>query len=56
MSSFKLSGLLLAVFGLGLDSVTVSVGTAGVAGNAQADQGVYLTSQLLEVAEFNTIN
>lgn len=46
---------LIALFGLGLDSVTVSTGTAGVAGNAQADQGVYLTSKLLEVAEFNTI-
>jgi N4-gp56 family major capsid protein len=51
----KFTGALIALFGLGLDSVTVSVGTAGVAGNVQADQGVYLTSQLLEVAEFNTI-
>lgn len=51
----KLPSFLLAVLGLGLDSVTVSTGTAGVGGNAQADQGVYLTSKLLEVAEFNTI-
>lgn len=51
----KFLGALVALFGLGLDSVTVSTGTAGVAGNAQADQGVYLTSKLLEVAEFNTI-
>lgn len=55
MNFRKSLGLLVALFGLGLDSVTVSTGTAGVAGNAQADQGVYLTSQLLEVAEFNTI-
>ena len=56
MNFRKSLGLLVALFGLGLDSVTVSTGTAGVAGNAQADQGVYLTSRLLEVAEFNTIN
>lgn len=51
----KSFGLLIAFFGLGSDLVTVSVGTVGNAGNAQADQGVYLTAKLLEVAEFNTI-
>lgn len=51
----KSFGLLIAFFGLGSDIVTVGTGTVGNAGNAQADQGVYLTAKLLEVAEFNTI-
>jgi N4-gp56 family major capsid protein len=55
MKYSKLFNLLVVVFGLGADVVTVSTGTVNVAGNAQASQGVYLTAKLLDVAVTNTI-
>lgn len=45
----------LALFGFGIDVVTVTSGTAGNAGNVAADLVNYLSAQLLEVAELNTI-
>jgi N4-gp56 family major capsid protein len=51
----RLLNFVLSIFGFGSDVVTVSAGTVGNAGNIAASLITYLTSQLLEVAEFNTI-
>jgi N4-gp56 family major capsid protein len=46
---------MLSVLGFGSDVVTVTGGTVGNAGNVAASLITYLSAQLLEVAEFNTI-
>jgi N4-gp56 family major capsid protein len=51
----KLYSFILALFGLGLDVVTVSTGSVGTAGNVSADLITYMSAKLLEVAEFNCI-
>ena len=45
----------IALFGFGADVVTVTSGTVGNAGNVAASLITYLSAQLLEVAELNTI-
>lgn len=46
----------IALFGIGMpDVVTVSSGTAGVAGNVVASLVTYLSERLLEVAELETV-
>lgn len=51
----KLFNFVLSVLGFGSDVVTVTAGTVGNAGNVAASLITYLSAQLLEVAEFNTI-
>lgn len=51
----KLLNYILALFGFGTDVVTVTTGTAGVAGNVAASLIQYLAAQLLEVAELNMV-
>lgn len=51
----KLLNFLMAFLGLGADVVTVTSGTAGNAGNVNADLITYLSAKLLEVAELRMI-
>lgn len=51
----RLFKFVLGVLGFGSDVVTVTAGTVGNAGNIAASLITYLSAQLLEVAEFNTI-
>ena len=51
----KLYSLFLSFLGLGADTITVSTGTVGNAGNTVADLITYLSAKLLEVAEYNNI-
>lgn len=51
----QLLSLLLAVFGLGADVVTVTAGTAGNAGSTAAELITFMSAKLLEVAELNTV-
>lgn len=57
MNSFAkfVTNILFVLFGLGLDVVTVTSGTAGNAGSTAAELITYMSARLLEVAEFNTI-
>ena len=51
----QLSNLLIVLFGLGPDVITVTSGTAGNAGSTAAELQTYFSLKLLEVAELNTI-
>lgn len=56
----KLFNVVLALFGLGSDVITVTsgtytAGTTGAAGSVAADLITYLAAQLLEVAELNMV-
>lgn len=51
----RLFNFVLSLLGFGSDVVTVTAGTVGNAGNIAASLITYLSAQLLEVAEFNTI-
>lgn len=51
----QLLSILLAVFGLGADVVTVTAGTAGNAGSTAAELITFMSAKLLEVAELNTV-
>lgn len=51
----KFVDLLIVVFGLGADVVTVTSGSAGNAGSIAAELIPYMSARLLEVAEYNTI-
>lgn len=51
----RISKFILAIFGFGTDVITVTTGTAGVAGNVAASLIQYLAAQLLEVAELNMV-
>jgi N4-gp56 family major capsid protein len=51
----KFISLFLALFGFGADVVTVTSGTVGNAGNVAASLITYLSAQMLEVAELNTV-
>ena len=51
----SLTNLVFVLFGLGLDVITVTSGTAGNAGSTAAELITYMSARLLEVAEFNTI-
>lgn len=55
ISKTRIASLLIALFGLGGDTITISTGTAGNAGNVVASLITYLSARLLEVAELNTI-
>jgi hypothetical protein len=46
---------LVGLLGLGADVITVTAGTAGVAGSISAELIHYMSAKLLEVAELNTI-
>lgn len=46
---------LFVLFGFGPDVVTVTSGTAGNAGSTAAELITYMSSRMLEVAEYNTI-
>lgn len=46
---------ILVLFGLGADVVTVTSGTAGVAGSTAAELLTFMSAKLLEVAELNTV-
>ena len=46
---------IFALFGLGVDTITVTSGTVGNAGNVAADLITYMSAKLLEVAELVTL-
>jgi len=51
----RFTSFIMALFGFGTDVITVTTGTAGIAGNVAASLIQYLAAQLLEVAELNMV-